>query len=120
MEIFFWVTSLLIPIITILIGLFFTYHPPKEINSLYGYRTARSMASQEAWDAAHSISGRVYLRLGLAITAIVITINLLVPISSDTIMFIDLGIGLIGVISPIFYVEKKLKENETIKHDNQS
>lgn len=30
--------------------------PPKKINSLYGYRTARSMASDEQWQFAQSYS----------------------------------------------------------------
>ncbi len=47
-------------------------HPPKRINSLYGYRTRASMASQERWDFAQKASavrsrfwGWVMLGLGL-------------------------------------------------------
>lgn len=110
MDVFFWITGLLIPLITVIMGLVFTYRPPRKINSIYGYRTARSMASQEAWDTAHSISGGVYLRLGLALTLIIIIINLFMPLPMEAVIFIDLGAGLIGVIAPIFYVEKRLKE----------
>ncbi|MDA1027671.1 MAG: SdpI family protein [Bacteroidetes bacterium] len=37
-------------------------HPPKKINSLYGYRTKRSMASQEAWDFAQLYSGDLMVK----------------------------------------------------------
>ena len=40
--------------------------PPRKINGAYGYRTARSMASQEAWDFAHAYFGRLWKRMGLA------------------------------------------------------
>ena len=32
------------------------YYPPKEINSLYGYRTSSSMKSEERWDFAQRFS----------------------------------------------------------------
>lgn len=38
--------------------------PPKKINSFYGYRTKRSMASQEAWDYAQTFSSKLMLRFG--------------------------------------------------------
>ena len=46
-------------------------HPPKKINSLYGYRTKNSMKSQQHWDFAQRYSsikmnglGLIYLLLG--------------------------------------------------------
>jgi uncharacterized membrane protein len=48
--------------------------PPKRINSIYGYRTTRSMRSQEAWDFAQRMSAN--WMLGLASIYIVAAIIL--------------------------------------------
>lgn len=60
----FWIfmvcMNLLIPLAMVGFGAVFLRWPPKEINGAYGYRTARSMASQEAWDFAHAYFGRLW------------------------------------------------------------
>ena len=38
---------------------------PREINALYGYRTPRSMRSQETWKAANSYANKLMLRFSL-------------------------------------------------------
>ena len=45
---------LLIPAVMIVVGAVFLKRPPKRVNGFYGYRTQRSMSSQEAWDFAQS------------------------------------------------------------------
>ena len=66
----FWVfmllCDLLIPIAMIVFGTRFVKKPPSRINSLYGYRTARSMKSQAAWDFAHRYCGRLWRAMGWA------------------------------------------------------
>ena len=49
------------------IAIFFRIHPPAEINHSYGYRTATSMRSQEAWDEAQRYSANVMIIAGVAI-----------------------------------------------------
>jgi uncharacterized membrane protein len=39
-------------------------YPPKSINWLYGYRTARSMKSQECWDFAQTYAARGMVWVG--------------------------------------------------------
>jgi immunity protein, SdpI family len=41
--------------------------PPKKINSLYGYRTASSMTSQERWQFAQRFSAVAMLQSGLGL-----------------------------------------------------
>ena len=60
-----------------LVGLFFSLaalitmkFPPKKINGIYGYRTSRSMKSQENWDIAQRYSSRLMLKQGLVMLAI--------------------------------------------------
>ena len=57
MEPLFWIHLLLGPFVLVLVILFRLF-PPKKINYLYGYRTPRSMRSQEAWDEGNRYSGK--------------------------------------------------------------
>ena len=63
---FMLVCCLLIPGAMIFLGTRFLKKPPARINSLYGYRTARSMRSQAAWDFSHRYCGRLWRALGWA------------------------------------------------------
>ena len=56
--------ALLVPATMLHFGGIFLCRPPKTINSVYGYRTKRSMASPEAWKFAHETCGRLWLRWG--------------------------------------------------------
>ncbi len=57
-------TSLLFALMITGIGILFTRRPPSSINFWYGYRTARSMKSQAAWDFAQRYAGHVWIRSG--------------------------------------------------------
>lgn len=61
--------SLLIPGSMLLLGRSLVKSPPGEINSGYGYRTARSMRSRETWDFAQDFSGRFWVRAGRPVLA---------------------------------------------------
>ena len=66
---FFWFfclfIDLLVPVIAIVFGLKFRKAPPKSINSLFGYRTERSMKDHESWVLAHNLCGNIWYKLGL-------------------------------------------------------
>lgn len=63
---FFSVLSL-VGSICLIISFIFKYFPPKKINYLYGYRSARSMKSQELWDFAqrHSPMQMIYASVSM-------------------------------------------------------
>lgn len=67
-DFLFWlftlVTALLIPGCMLGFGRRFQRNPPKTINSGYGYRSTRSMQTQEAWDFAQVYSGRFWTQVG--------------------------------------------------------
>ncbi len=50
-------TALLIPACMLYFGHRFQTRPPRSINMGYGYRSTRSMRSQEAWDFAQVTAG---------------------------------------------------------------
>jgi uncharacterized membrane protein len=55
------VAHLILGPVILLIALLFRNYPPKRVNNWYGYRTPRSMRSQEAWDSANAFSSRAML-----------------------------------------------------------
>lgn len=67
MYTFLFIMTMMMPILMILIGLLWKKHPPKQINSFYGYRTAWSMQSQEAWDFAHAYHAKTWMFWGISL-----------------------------------------------------
>ena len=62
--------ALLIPACMLYLGRRFHTRPPRNINMGYGYRSHRSMQSQEAWDFAQVYSGRFWVRAGRPVLAV--------------------------------------------------
>jgi uncharacterized membrane protein len=56
-------------------GLILYFFPPKKINSIYGYRTPRSMKNQSNWDFAQKLGGKFMLIFGFIIFLIQITVG---------------------------------------------
>ena len=65
----FFVILSITSIVIILVGLILIKFPPKEINFLYGYRSARARKNQENWNFAqeHSAPQMVYAGIPMAI-----------------------------------------------------
>jgi uncharacterized membrane protein len=112
MDVFFWIFDLLIPAAVTAIGLLFTFRPPHRINAFYGYRTTRSMASQEAWDMAHRLYGRIMLRVSPPLILFVVIVKLLAPLSPEILSLALLPFSFAALIVPIPVVEKRLKAME--------
>ena len=65
-----WLNPLfLVPTLTGLIfivaAIITSKYPPKNINSVYGYRTKRSMLSKERWDFAQEYSNNLMSKYGI-------------------------------------------------------
>lgn len=69
--------NLLIPLVMILMGIYFKKAKLSEINPLFGYRTRRSMASLEAWQFSNRLMGSYWFRFGWGLGAISIILSLL-------------------------------------------
>ena len=95
--------------VLILVGILFKLKPPKTINSIYGYRTPRSMKDQEHWDFAHEFSANLSIYLGLACMAVA-PVGWYLKVSEVAEVFIGVG-WLILVCFMLFWrTEKALKE----------
>jgi uncharacterized membrane protein len=82
--------------------------PPKKINSLYGYRTSRSMKSQENWDLAQSFSSQLMLKQGLIMLLLAFILAFL-PIPSEVATLISMLLLVMSVINLFVQTEKRLK-----------
>ena len=61
---FMFVCNLLIPVILIIAGRMMWKHCPKKINTVYGYRTRRSMKNMDTWRFAHNYCGKLWWKIG--------------------------------------------------------
>lgn len=116
MEWFWWLMlffSLLIPSMMVFFGVIFMYKPPKRINTIYGYRTKRSMKDDKSWTYAHRFLGRLWAMWGSIIffCSIIILINIYRK-SVETISWIGFAIIMgqtIIMLIPILMTENELK-----------
>ena len=113
--IFMTVSNFLIPVLMIIFGRVFLKHPPKTINSIYGYRTPMSGKNQETWDFAHQYCGKLWWKLGWIM--FVISIFVMVPVfgkDTETVgtwgSVFEMLQGAVLLIS-IFPTEKALRKN---------
>lgn len=58
--IFMLIADLLIPLTMIGFGRYFLKNTPKEINAVFGYRTAMSMKNKDTWAFAHHYCGKLW------------------------------------------------------------
>ncbi|MFY7862055.1 MAG: SdpI family protein [Chitinophagales bacterium] len=108
---------LLLPILLFLIflsiGWYQSKYPPKSINSLYGYRTARSLKSQKNWDFAQSMSAQMMMEfayyLGSSLIAISMTAKYL-GFPFESIIPLQLVLMVIGLRIMLYLCEKKLEK----------
>lgn len=114
-RIYMFIMILLIPCSMIILGKLFLKSPPKDINSLFGYRTNMSTKNKDTWNFAHKYIGRLWYIIGLV----------LLPLSAIAMVFawgkdadftgtaggIICAVQLIALICPIFPTEKALKNN---------
>jgi len=113
--IFMTATVLLLPVVMLFVGIKFGKSAPKKINMTFGYRTARSMKSTEAWQYAHKFIGNLWKKLGV----IMLFVTLLYGAVSFGFDEDALYIGglvmtcaqLAVLVMTIFPTERALKEN---------
>ena len=106
---------LLMPLMMVGFGLLLMKNPPKKINSYYGYRTRRSVRSQDTWDFAHYYFGKLWLVCGLVSIPISLVPICLVLGKSEQVIsvagLIVLGIQTLLLLVTILLTERALKKN---------
>ena len=69
---------MLVPVIILVVALITKAIPNKEINSTFGYRSKKSMSSQENWDKAQELMSKYFLIIGIVLTVISIIAGLII------------------------------------------
>lgn len=110
--IFMLVMSAWIPVLLIGFGQWFQKHPPKQINSVYGYRTKMSMKNMETWNYAHWYCGKIWFRIGWGVLAVTAFIMLALFGQNDDVVGWG-GAALmvmqcVALILPVVWTEKEL------------
>lgn len=116
---FFWIfmliVNMLIPAMMFGFGKFFRDNPPEEINYAFGYRTTRSMKNNETWLFAQKKMGKIWFEWSKYLALFtVVSMVLMFGKSKEMIGNRSLwimGVNLAGLLVPIYFVEKLLKEN---------
>ncbi len=110
MNVFYWIVDLLIPSMMIVIGLIFRKWIPKNINYLIGYRTKRSMSSQDAWVYANHRFAALWLKMGCWLLTLVVLSKLLFSFNPDTLSISMAALGIAAMLITIPIVERELKQ----------
>ena len=81
-----FICNLLIPLIMLVCGYFMYNKPPKEINSVVGYRTKMSKKNKDTWEFAHNYCGRLWLKLGIALVIPSVIVQIPFVHSNDSVI----------------------------------
>lgn len=106
--------TLLTPLLLIGVGSYFRKKPPQRINSVWGYRSARSMQNADTWAFAHAYCGRAWQRCGAGALPITV-LGMLCVAGKDvgtvgTVGVILAGIQLLLLIGSVFLTESALRK----------
>ncbi|MBX2955616.1 MAG: SdpI family protein [Cyclobacteriaceae bacterium] len=92
----------------VVLSYIFKRFPPKKINPVYGYRTPRSMRSQEAWDCANLYCTHAFLIVSLLTCVVQLVTYSLMPLAQSITW--SSGFLVVGLIAVIPLTEIHLKK----------
>lgn len=112
--------ALIIPIMMLIYGTIFTNHPPKNRQALFGFRTPRSMESQENWLTAQKEMGKLWSRIGLIEIILVFVLELFFTKTGNPVLIVYGSLGMMAVqviplIASYIIIERKLKNADKKK-----
>ncbi|MGM9574739.1 MAG: SdpI family protein [Oscillospiraceae bacterium] len=111
--VFMLIVDMIVPLTMMGFGRYFSKSAPKEINSLFGYRTARSMKNKDTWTFAHNYCGRLWFISGIVLFPVsVIPLLCVTGREINTVSAVGLTVCIVQVIAmtaSIIPVEKALK-----------
>ena len=96
-------------IVFIILGIWLSKFPPKEINNWFGYRTTQSRKSSKHWQVAQIYAGKLTLVIGCVYIFIGL-IPLFFQLTYEIQQLIAISSIAIGVLSLILFTERKLKK----------
>ncbi len=88
--------------------------PPKEINSVVGYRTKMSKKNKDTWEFAHNYCGRLWLKIGIVLFILTFIVQIPFVHSSDNAIgnmtLIVETVQIVVLLGSIIPVEQALKK----------
>lgn len=111
MDVFTWIFGLLIPVVMVVAGLLMWKKPPREINSLVGFRTSRSVKNKQTWEFAHHHAGRTWTTCGSIVLGGSVLAIKFIPAPTDYILIVLCLFQLAVLIISIFLTQAALKRN---------
>lgn len=90
-------------------SIIFYFFPPKKINSLYGYRTPKSMMNQEIWNYANKMFNSSFLLcsgISFAVASLIVYLN---PNQEQT--WMPMVLLLLSLLVTIIKTEQGIKQN---------
>lgn len=92
----------------LILGYLYKRFPPKKVNHWYGYRTSRSMKSQEAWNCANCYSANAFIIIALLTCFVQLVCYTL--LEGESAILWAAGFMTIGVLAVIPLTEFHLKK----------
>ncbi|KAA9332194.1 SdpI family protein [Hymenobacter busanensis] len=83
------------------------YHPPRQINLLYGYRTTRSMRTPATWQEANTYFAHYFWRLSWTLPVLAATAYLL--LGDARALVVLLAGWVLGLLIGVVRTERRLK-----------
>lgn len=115
----FWIgmtlCNFLMPVLMVVLGRIMAKHPPKSINSSYGYCTPMSRKNQDTWDFAQTCCGNLWWKIGWILMPFAIIA--MIPVIGKDIDTVGILAAIVAsvqgviMILTIFIVERDLRKN---------
>lgn len=101
-----------------LLSTIFYFFPPKKINSIYGYRTQRTMSNNDVWSFANSLFSTVLMKY----SGVSLIVALLLTFLSGALMnsWLPMALMIFTLIVSIIQTEKGLNKNFDQKGDRKT
>lgn len=90
-----------------ILSIVFYKFPPKKINSLYGYRTHKSMLNQDIWDYANAVFTKALLMYAAICFAAAMALTFLNPEMMQS--WVPMGLMALTLLVSIVKTEQSLK-----------
>ena len=104
---------LILPATMLCFGFWYRRHAPKTMRA--GYRTRRSMLSEETWNFSHRLLGKYWRRLGGPTAVVSIAAFLIVIDKSETVMVVTVALltalQCVVMAASFVAVERALKQH---------
>ena len=109
----FWIymtfMSIIVPLVLLAVGLYYTKCPPEKIYTDFGYKSPLTLKNEDIWAYAHQLCGKSWIKLALIMIPASIAV-MVIPlfISEDAMSFFSVGLFVVQCVA-VFFSFRKVK-----------